>query len=152
MEKFKLEYFKNDFPNEDFPYYREIVGEELSKLRERFCNSFGLSHELTPADMNKLTYELAKHYYELDNPITNNNDWKKIILYSGINIKDDDRVLIKWEEYGKIDEMIFKDVCKYLYFIWYEPSEEIGLFDNSCEWIIYFFHYGGVRYYNKSEG
>ena len=38
-----------------------------------------------------------------------------------------------------------KDLNKHFYDVWYPSSDDIELFDDTLDWIIFVRHYGGVQ-------
>ncbi len=52
---------------------------------------------------------------------------------------------LEWGPLREIDCFQMKDLNKHFYDVWYPSSDDIELFDDTLDWIIFVRHYGGVQ-------
>ncbi len=138
MENFKLENFRREYPNIEFPKFSTLDDKEIFSLQ---CKLFR-KLRLTDKDLLKLTKIIDSMTSIVGHTDVNNDNFDLLTLLSNKNIRPNELVYLNWYRYDQIDKMKLTDLDKYFYDIWYPISDDIDIFDDSCSWVLSVRHYG----------
>jgi hypothetical protein len=115
----------------------------MRELRIRLANAVGF-----PVEVDNLA--LTHHVDSLLRPLNGTNaqaasfDLGAAIRAAGLVPQD--RVYVNWYRYDQIDEFDLASLSTFFRDIWYPSSDDIEVFDASCNWIVSVSHTGDVAY------
>lgn len=143
MERFKIEDFEAEYRNEHFPWYEELSPEEAHLIQIDVARKLGLSRELI-SDL-ELLQEVEKKAIKIPNINANDEGFDLIALTKKLNLCSQDKVLLNWLRFDKIDRMNLADLSKYFDDIWYGVADDLDVFDESLKWILLIDHDGFIK-------
>lgn len=138
MEMFKIEHFKREYPNAEFPEFYSLNNIELRVLQNCWFSKLGFK------DRDLLILTNTLNAQSLPIPDTNAED-KGFCLSNVLfheHIKPNEWIYLNWYRYDQIDKMKFSELEKYFDDIWYPSSDDLDIFDDSYAWILSIRHDG----------
>lgn len=142
MENFKRVHFKKEYPDNEFPWWRQLTSEEMRFMRQTIAQKIGEGHV---ADLLSLTTMVAASGELVDNVNAADEGFVLADVLKGLQIKPEKKICINWYRFDDIDEMIFEDLNRYFDDIWYPNSDDIEIFDSTFMWILSISHHGSVK-------
>lgn len=141
MEEFKVLNFKGTFPHRDFPWYRSLDREEAKKLRERLSIAFSVSDDISDGE---LLLKLKNLGEAINGVNAEDEAFNFTALASSVGITLGEMVFVVWSGFCDIDQFRAVDIADYFSDIWYPSADDIEIFDESCEWMIFISHEGYI--------
>ena len=145
MENFKIKNF-NDFykGNLSFPKYKKLSNKKLSTIQKKLLSQLHLSEDSDSDILLSLIKAIQKKSVFIENYNAQEENFSLDQLFNSLKINTLPQVYINWYRFDDVDEINFKDFCKYFDDIWYPSSDDIDLFDDSYNWIITITHSGEI--------
>jgi hypothetical protein len=141
MQKFKIDNFRNEYPESTFPEYRSLSDDEMLALRERLFFKFIPSKKPNTIELiNNINFTAVF----MDGVNASNDGFSLLNSIFLLNIMPDDYVYINWYRFDDIDVMKTHDLDKYFYNIWYPCSDDIDIFDKTFSWLLSIRHDGAL--------
>lgn len=109
MENFKLENFRREYPNIEFPTFYTLNDKEIFNLQSTLFRKLRLA-EKSLLKLTELINSIALVIKETD---ANNDNFRLLTLLSDNNIKPNALVYLNWYRYDRIDKMRLIDLNKY---------------------------------------
>jgi hypothetical protein len=129
MEEFKLEYFKNDFPNKKIKF-KEIDEKKIDSI-------------INNEDLKELLNVLNSKKNIIDYNLEDKNNFKEL-FFKSIK-KNKDFIYVYNLNYDDLDSINVEDLKNYFDYIWYPSSDDFLLFDEEYMWVIWVCHSGITR-------
>jgi hypothetical protein len=60
-------------------------------------------------------------------------------------------VYVEWGPLCEIDRFQIEDLFKHFWDVWYPSADDIEIFDDTFDWIVFVRHYGGVEVWRARE-
>jgi len=141
MEEFKIKNWEGEIP-----FIYELTQEEIQKLLLKLKLKFFLRGNIS---LNDFYHYILKHNITIGNVFNQQifNNIKKICPH----ITDETYIYMDFENFKKIEKIKFRDFVKNFNNIWYPEVDDLTIFDDYCEWVIHFFHYGDVGFVKGHE-
>jgi hypothetical protein len=141
MERHKIERFEIAHPGRTFPQYTTIATDEARRL---FCKlTF-----LTDYSETDNVRGFLRHLIGLSVPVTGidarEEGFDLGATMKGLKIRPSLNVFINWDTFKTIDYLMFSDLSASFQDIWYESSDDIEIFDDSCSWVLFVQHFGAL--------
>jgi len=142
MEEFKISLFEKEH-NTVFPSHKTLSEDECKNLRLKIIGKYDLEQKNMA---NKL---FSKQNYYADEDAS--EDFNLIETLDKLEIHPEENVYIDWYNFERIDLMAIKDLSIFFYDVWYPVADDINIFDESLDWLIFIRHDGTIYYIkNKS--
>ena len=74
-----------------------------------------------------------------------NDDYSLKILGENLGIDIGDSLFVSWNKFDEIDTIKTDEFEEYFFDLWYEGIDNIEIFDNTLEWILFIMHNGDIR-------
>jgi len=148
VEAFKIENFRDEYPNKEFPWFRPLLEAELIEIRSKM---FKLLKVSDGNNLIRLVNKIINEGVFLDNFNAENNKFSLAAVLNCLEITPLQKIFINWYRFDDIDEMYFDSLNDYFDDIWYSGPDDIDIFDKSFSWIISISHDGGVVYNTMSS-
>ena len=62
-----------------------------------------------------------------------------------MGIEIGDSLFVSWNKFDEIDTIKTDEFEEYFFDLWYEGIDNIEIFDNTLEWILFILHNGDIR-------
>ena len=144
MEQFKMDIFKKEIINKEFPWFRSLGQEECRDIRDSINKCILGEDVRSPLD---LVHKVSELQLALTNYNAEQDNFSLSGLMDNINIVPNEYIYINWYRYDNIDTMKFKDFDSCFEHIWYPGPDDIDIFDKSFKWILSINHEGDVSIY-----
>jgi hypothetical protein len=143
IEDFKLERFKKDFPDAEFPTVHATPYEQCVDLKREFAQKLGLATNAASIQLLETLYSsfLKGHAGTVATDPGFNLD--TLLRESGV--KTPQQVYLNRNQFDHIDELKFADLVEYFHYFWYPSSDDIEIFDDGLCWVALIRHDGAVR-------
>jgi hypothetical protein len=141
MEQFKIEHFKSEHPDHEFPSIGPIAERDIESLRERWFGNLDAEPDTDPLKV--LTAIDSR-----SEPVPGTADEESFNLRNTLErlgVSAADTVYINWDRFDTIDAIALRDLSDHFQFIWYPGADDIEIFDATCTWMLLVRHYGGVQ-------
>jgi hypothetical protein len=149
VEHFKVERFKADFPDLEFPVVRRTVPEKCADLKRKMAKRLGLPTETSPLRLLESLYDSFRTD-QTDIVATDPNfNLGPLLKQSGI--KTPQQVYINWDRFDHVDQIAFIDLLEYFHYLWYSVSDDVEIFDDDLRWVALIRHDGAVRIINLTK-
>ena len=132
MENFKIENYRRDNPNTEFPDYRTLPEGEAKDIAGRLSSKLRLRPEASDLELVSRLRDLSDAIPNVD-AAAEDFDLLRSLEKSGI--VPESKVQINWHRFEVIDEMRTADLSKHFSDIWYPAADCIDLFDNTLRWV-----------------
>ena len=138
----KIKYFKESYPERQFPTIRELGKEETRLIRHRLADHFVLSS----VDPLAMVMEIDRRQEVLKEYNAEEKGFRLSPILSKLNVPIQKNVYLNWYRYDVVDEMAFTDLDTYFDDIWYPGPDDVDIFDSSFGWILSIQHEGYVMF------
>lgn len=142
MDSIKLEHFQRSHPGLSFPPVHELGDRETEALRARLVRACGLP---TSASAIELTNWIAENATQISRADASSASFNVQRLLTDLGIRSEPYVFLNWYRFDKIDKLALVDLTRYFSDIWYPASDDIEIFDSTCDWMLAIAHTGSVR-------
>ena len=150
MEAFKIENYRAEYPNKDFPWFRSLPKEELAEVTTKMFKLLKVSDS---NDLIELVDKIINEGVYLDDFNAENDTFSLASVLHFLEVTPLQKVFVNWYRFDDIDEMDFDSLNSYFDDIWYSGPDDIDIFDKSFSWIISISHDGAVIYNDlKNKG
>jgi len=143
IEDFKIERFKIDFPDTEFPVVHTLPSEECADLKRKLAKKLEMATNVAPV----LLLETLYHSFHIERAgitaIDPGFNLDTLLRESGV--KAGQQVYINWNQFEHVDEIKLTDLVKYFQYLWYPSSEDVEIFDDTLRWAALVRHDGAVR-------
>ena len=143
IDDFKIEHFRANFPDREFPVVHTVLPEKCSELKQMLVEKLGLAPDISPLGLLESLYDSFRAEQVGISTTDPNFDLSSLLKDSGI--KAPLQVFINWDQFGHVDEIRFADFVKYFDYFWYSVSDDIEVFDDTFLWVVLIRHDGAVR-------
>lgn len=135
MNKEKLNVFQEENPEELFPNYQELSQDECKKISKKI--SLKYLHRIENG------LELARSLYDLSKQIEGESAEDNFVLTTflqrnGICAKEE--CFIDWYRFDQIDKFRTMDIDSTFCYLYYPFADDICLFDDTLEWLLFINH------------
>ncbi|AWG24524.1 hypothetical protein [Flavobacterium kingsejongi] len=141
MEEFKISIFEEEHSH-SFPPYKTLSHQECENLQIKLARKYNIVKK-------NIVYELftKQKYYSSTDASENFNliDTLNRLWITSLN-----NVYIDWYGFQRIDLINIQDLSNFFYDIWYPVADDINIFDESLDWLIFIRHDGAI-YYLKNK-
>jgi hypothetical protein len=141
MQSFKIENFVRENPGLSPPRFQHLTDSEASALAERLLTRAGRPKG-TPSEVIRWLSEQATPLGGLN---LNENEVALHELFRRAGIKPGPVVYVEWGTLSDVDRFETDELGRYFYDVWYPSADDIEIFDDTTEWLIFIRHYGGVE-------
>ncbi len=142
MEEYKIKNFNSAYPDKAFPFFEAITAERLKDVQGELKKSFSCSD--IDLEVIKRIRKQALHVgYAEDDQIFD--------VLKKHNIASLEKVIINWHRFDELDEMVLADLDTFFDDIWYPPSDDIDIFDESFSWVLSIDHDGSMFLWKRPE-
>lgn len=147
MDKIKIEHFKRDYPNRDFPSYLTLSANQMENIRNKLCGMIGVHQVVDNLELLNMVFGSASkmEFNALDEGFKLKN------VFDSRNIRHEENVFIDWYRFDDIDQIGFDDLNEYLDDLWYPGAEDITIFDSKISWILFISHNGDIFFVDFSK-
>ena len=142
MDRIKIEKFKADYPEREFPSFRSLSEGESHLLRERLAQRMGCSS----ADPRVLFNEFESRSGLLESMSADEQSFSLSSLIFRLSIHPQGQLYLHWYRENRIDEMALSDLDANFPNIWYPGPDDLSIYDVSLGWILTIHHDGAVFY------
>lgn len=137
MDRFKFEHFK-EYHGFDLTSIIHLTEQECGQIRHSLYHKYCVA-----SDKELFQYIVGKaNGSKVVETITDNILMERV--FSSVGIVPNRYIYLVWGNLGDIDTIPFVDFCQYFEDIWYPSSDDIGVFDDSFNWLIVITHYGAI--------
>ena len=141
MDSIKIRNFQHAYSNGAFPSYKELSSDECASIRRQLAETFGISTNTLPVDLVNKIQSMSRPLAEAD---ANDTHFDLAQTLQTKQIPSPKLVFVNWNRFDRIDQMRFQDLRLHFDSIWYPSSDDIDIFDETCEWVLSVAHYGSV--------
>jgi hypothetical protein len=146
MQAFKIDHFKDEWPDRIFPEYRSLDESELSLLQDKLFKKFIVKEKCNVIELFGIISSISCF---IDGVSACDDNFSLSDLLSSQGINYDDYIYLNWYRFDDIDVMRLSDLDNYFHDIWYPHSDDIDIFDKSYSWILSVRHDGVLSIYNQ---
>ena len=139
MEKFKIDNFKEENPDAEFPAFETLHQEKSTAIFHELIAKVG--GKLDPKQLALFLYENSKLLPGTD---AEKEKFSLIETLNSSGITPKDSVFINWDCFNQIDKIRLTDLSSHFSDIWYPSADDIDIFDESFSWVLSVFHDGRV--------
>jgi hypothetical protein len=143
IEDFKIERFKIDFPDAEFPVVHALPSEKCVDLKRKLAEKLGLATNVAPVQLLETLYN--SFHIEQAGFVTTDPGFNLDTLLTESGVRTPQQVCINWNQFDHVDEIKLTDLVKYFHYFWYPSSDDIEIFDNTLRWVTLVRHDGAVR-------
>jgi hypothetical protein len=143
IEDFKIERFKKDFPDAEFPLVHTLPSEKCVDLKHKLARRLGLATNVAPIQLLETLYN--SFHIERAGFVATDPGFNLDTLLTESGVKTPQQVYINWNQFDHIDKIKFADLVKYFHYFWYPSSDDIEIFDDTFSWVALIRHDGAVR-------
>jgi hypothetical protein len=143
MEDFKIEYFKTDHPDREFPVFHHLIDIEAKDLFHRLKERFSLDVEGNAEALLNVILHESEEQLKIDDPAA--FVLSEMLATHGISA---DMIYINWYKFDDIDIMNIETIDRFFEYVWYKGPDDIELFDATFDWFILINHEGYVKMFN----
>lgn len=142
MHDLKRKNFEEAHSGIPFPQIVTLGNEETRQLRSRIAQRLGC-----PADDGlTLVSGLAARSVLVEGANAESEGFKLLGILWTLRIRPEQpMVYVNWYRFDQIDRLTLEDLAEYFGDLWYPSSDDIDIFDDSCDWIVSVGHSGDVR-------
>lgn len=142
MHSGKIEIFERN--NERaFPRFRSLSRLEAKSLKDRLIQRSGLSPRI---DSLELLHKILESSREICEVLEDDSlDVRLALERNGQTCSD--LVYLDWHRFDEVDEMAEEVLSKNFDDIWYPSADDLGIFDETLDWILLVQHWGSVFLY-----
>jgi hypothetical protein len=141
MEEFKLINFRRSHPGAEPPRLRRLSDEEILQIRATLAAKLGLPAGSDPLALVRRLLEVESVLPDLD---AESEQFDVLRALERAGVRPGPSVLLNWYRFDQIDELALIDLEAYFADLWYPSSDDIDIFDESCDWILSVMHDGKV--------
>lgn len=138
MNTSKIEDFKVNHPEHEFPWFRTIELSEVQTIYSRLCRLAGLSENADGLSLVRSLEHTGKVLVETDLVDFSQDIGSALNRYQVISRPT---VYINWYRFDKIDELRVEDFLKWFPDLWYTAAEDPDIFDEGLGWMLSIRHY-----------
>lgn len=142
MDHFKIEKFREDYPEREFPSFRLLSESEMYLIRERLARKLGCSS----ADPLVLFNEFEKRLGLIEGIDADDKSFSLSSEISRLRVHPQEQIYLHWYRENKIEEMAFADMDAFFPNIWYPGPDDLSIYDSSLDWILTIHHDGVISY------
>ena len=142
MDHSKIDKFKKDYPEREFPQFRSLSEGEMQMIRQRLAQRLGCSS----ADPLVLFKEFEKGLGLIEGMDADKKTFSLSSVISSLGTTPQEQVYLHWYREDKADEMIFLDADTNFRDIWYPGPDDLSIYDSSFDWILTITHDGAVQF------
>lgn len=142
MEQFKVENFLLDHRNIEFPSFQTLTSEEVERIVTELANVSGfVGHR----DARSILRHLLSQSFSIGQVDSKEPKLDLVNVLVRYNLEPSDQICINWSTFTEVDCMSASDFSQYFDYIWYPASDDIEVWDDLLEWILFVTHYGDLR-------
>jgi len=143
IEDFKLERFKNDFPDAEFPTVQTLASEKCVDFKRNLAGKLGLASNVAPIQLLETLYNSFR--VGQAGIVATDPGFNLDALLRESGVKTPQQVYINWNQFDHVDEIKLTDLVKYFQYLWYPSSDDVEIFDDTLRWVALVRHDGEVR-------
>jgi len=141
MNKVKVENYLREWPDSAFPAFRELSSEECRSFRVKIASVLGLGPGVPPID---IVSELHSRSQKRLGKVGRDGTFALKTLLRDNGIADPTEAMINWHRFDEIDRMLLDNLSDNFGDIWYPATDDIEIFDHSCQWFLSVAHDGRI--------
>jgi hypothetical protein len=138
---FKIEYFRRDHPDQEFPWFRQLSSDDSQRLLHAFSTRLGLPDH---TDARAVLSKLFENAVPIEDGDANQDGFDIQSLMYVHGFMPGELLYVDWGRFDRIYQMKRDDVAQYFDDLWYPSSDDLSIFDDTCSWIIFIDHHGSV--------
>tara|TARA_B100001094_G_scaffold278577_1_gene288155 strand:+ start:29 stop:478 length:450 start_codon:yes stop_codon:yes gene_type:complete len=144
MDQIKVNNFRKEYPNRDFPAYRCLDSLEIIELRKSLVAKVdGL--EATCSDLDIVRAVDQAQSLVRDFCIGEFFEFESFLEDQNLIAEGTDKIWLNWYRYDDVDELDRKDFSKYFKDLWYEGADDLDIIDPQLAWIVSVGHSGIIK-------
>lgn len=143
MDTCKIENFKSEYPDRDFPIYQSLDANRCKEVAIKIQKNLMISHEIWSIDFMRF----FDSRQEIISKIEDDFSLEEILIDQGVNLLEE--VYINWSRFDYIDVMATNVLSQNFFDIWYPSVDDIEIFDSSCTWFLSVRHDGVIKFFGK---
>lgn len=141
MDAFKIELFQKENPQCEFPQVTALSAEEMTCIRQKFAKKLSVDQNTTGKDLLNLLVKSSKSIMDYN---ACNSGFIVANVFNHLKIVPKANVYINWYQFDKIDTININDFIKYFDDIWFPSTDDIEIFDDTCDWVLLIAHDGYI--------
>lgn len=139
MEEFKIDHFKREYKDKEFPWFDTIDAKHSERIRRKLADRIDFEDY---NDTLAFVYKVDEISKTIDGINAQDDNFDLRALLEKYWIIPKDTVYLDWYRFDTTDRIKFRDLAKYFDSIWYPGPDDIALFDDSLDWILSINHEG----------
>ena len=141
MHSIKREHFGANYPSESFPTVVSVSAEETAELRQKIAGRLQVAAD----DTLLLVKTLRSRSRLVEGARAEAEDFDLSAICWRERLRPASEVYVNWDRFNDIDRIAFADLSKHFDDIWYPASDDIDIFDTTCDWFVSVDPTGEVR-------
>lgn len=142
MDAFKLANFRKSHPGASPPEFHTLSESEALAVRNVLTRRLSLEQDVSPE---RLVACLDERETEILRVNATSDDFVLASVLQQEKIVPSEVVLLNWYRFDDIDRVKWADLSAFFHDIWYPSSDDVDLFDESCDWVVSVSHSGTVK-------
>jgi len=141
LEQIKIDNFKKDNPEVDFPNYIELDSHSCAVIRASISEKLGVNKSSTGLE---LVNAVATRTQTYTSTSCRDSDFNLKRVLSFHELTESESVFINWHRFDEIDQIPLADLTKHFDDIWYSDVDDIDIFNDKLMWILSISHFGKI--------
>ncbi|MEX2110507.1 MAG: hypothetical protein WD802_07890 [Gemmatimonadaceae bacterium] len=142
MHDLKRKNFEEAHPEVPFPQIDALSDDEARELRIRIARRLGCPED----DGLMLVRSLSARSVPVEGVNAESEHFKLLGTLWSLRLRPEQpTVYVNWYRFDQIDRVNLEELARYFGDLWYPSSDDIDIFDDTCDWILSVGHSGDVR-------
>ena len=141
MEAFKIGNFIRENPGSPPPKFVALKASEVGEFAEKLLTTSG-QPKGTPEDLIRW---LSAHADPVQGVNLDEGDMPLRKVFDRSGITPGPVLYVEWGSLRDIDRFETEELERLFYDVWYPGADDIEIFDDTLEWLMFVRHYGGVE-------
>jgi hypothetical protein len=146
VEQFKIDNFIRANPGSTPPRFVAVTEAHAKELVDRLLAKAGRPSG-TPAEILQQLSAQSKRLADVD---VEEDEIPLVTLFEKAGIVPMPFVYVEWGALQDLDRFKLEDLSEHLYDVWYPSADDIEIFDDTLDWIMFVRHYGGIEIWHPS--
>ena len=140
MQQFKIDNFLEQRPGEAFPKFESLTATQAGNVWQSWARVAS-----QPSDSSQLIPWIEKRATPLLGVNIEGDEIPLSELFSMLGVEPANNLYVHWDGPLEIDRFTKADLEDRFYDIWYPSADDIEIFDDTFEWMVFVRHFGGVQ-------
>ena len=138
MDGNKLANFMRSHPGMAPPAMHRLSVAEASELFRKLARRFDVAGD----DRLLALRALLEGATPVDGPEPEDDEFDLSAVFDSISVAPDASVFVNWDQFESVDRMRSGDLVRFFTDVWYPGADDIELFDQTFNWILFVPHSG----------